>query len=294
MKHLVAGILLIAVGVLCICGVVGIKLYEASEDKQIELEYEKAVRENMFLVARETAPVDGDEPSNSLIDFQDMLDGDQEVEEVVTYKNVLEMPKIEVQAYIGEGTSSYNLNRGVGHHTGTANVGDIGNCVVAGHASLTYWRILNRLEEMKMFDQFYAYDSKGVKHTYYITRRFVAEPNDVYILEDLYGDASVMTVYTCTEGGTRRFVIVGTEMTEEEFDDYIKDYYSDRAKRMIDLNNDITVANLIELLTMRSTKRTYLDTSSIVLRPWAEGDAMYSDIGLLSFGIMGVVTNDVA
>lgn len=288
MKWRIFGFSLIFVGVLCAVSAISIKMYsdyaEALEAKEAANAWEQAVRENTFMVNRETFDPEVEE-SEGLVTIIDGFDGDQEVAEVVTYKNVLSIPKIDVQAYIGEGTSAYNLARGVGRHTETVKVGAEGNCVVAGHASLTYNRILNRLEEMQMFDTFVAYDAKGKEHTYYIVRRMVVEPDQTSILDNTNDGKSTMTIYTCTEGGIRRFVLVGVEMTDEEFAEYRDEYYSGRAEHMVALGNSVSIVDIASLLDMRDTYRTYMDYSSIILRPWLSDDSVNSDLGVLNFGI---------
>lgn len=289
MRQKTLGLLLIVIGVLCLVSVLGLKWYSEYMEHQALLEIEQGVRDSVFLVEHDEYLWD-EVQGVSEDDFEDVIsavDQDQEVEEVVNYKNVLDIPKIECQAYIGEGTTAYNLHRGVGHHSSTVEVGEIGNCVIAGHASRTYKCIFNRLEEMQMFDQFYAYDKNGEKHTYHIIRRFVCSPSQTSILDNIDDGRSTITIYTCTEGGTMRFVLVGTEFTEEGLKEFKDSYYGDKISHMRTLNANISVESVSDLLSMRSTVRLYSgqDIVKVILRPWQSNDTMYSDAGALNFGI---------
>lgn len=284
------GVTLISTSFICAIAVMCIisysNYYDMYADYQIALNWEQAVRENSFTVERASfSATQVAEASDGLVTVIDGFDGDQVVDEVVTYKNVLDIPKIEVKAYIGDGTSAYNLSRGVGRHIETVTVGEIGNCVVAGHASLTYNRILNRLNELELFDEFYAYDSWGMKHTYYVTERFVCSPDQISILDNTTDGKSTMTIYTCTEGGVRRFVVVGKEFTEESLAEYKESVVQGLVKRMRDLNSGLHIGNVYSLIDFRNTRYTRTNYELYVIRPWLDGDLAYSDVGMLNFGV---------
>lgn len=256
MRNRIFGIILIVFGMLCFAAAFVLKWYDNYTQEQAMLEIERRVRENVFYVSSETGTATDEQVSDT--EFEDIISavsGDQELAEVVTYKNVLDIPKIECQAYIGEGVSSYNLARGVGHHSETVKVGEVGNCVVCGHASRTFKCLFNRLEEMQVLDEFYAYDSAGTKHTYTIIRRFVASPGQLSILDNTDDGRSTMTIYTCTEGGTMRFVLVGTEFTDEGLAEFKAEYFGDRVERMRAINDNIHVESLDSLVSLRSTRR---------------------------------------
>lgn len=299
MKRKAVGISLILIGVMCLCSAAYIKWYEGEAERRVLIEREQSVRNSVFLVQQEDALIEVNAPVDELVDFISGVDTDQEIAEVKTYKNVLDIPKIECQAYIGNGTTAYNLSRGVGRHSDTVKVGEIGNCVVAGHASRSYKCIFNRLEEMQILDEFFAYDANGTKHTYTVIERFVCSPNQMSILNNTDDGRSTMTIYTCTEGGTMRFVLVGTEFTEDGLKEFKESYFSDKISHLRTLNMNFSVEEVCSLLDMRDTKRTYLDDSyRVIFRPWSVSDeAMFTDIGVLNFGIefsKGVVPSDVA
>lgn len=276
MRNRIIGAVLIVFGVLCLIAALGIKWYDEYTQEQAMLEIERRVRENIFYVSDDTGVVTDENVSmEELEDIISAVSSDQELAEVVTYKNVLDIPKIECQAYIGEGVSAYNLARGVGHHTETVKPGAIGNSVVCGHASRSFKCLFNRLEEMQVLDEFYVYDSAGEKHTYTIIRRFVASPGQLSILDNTDDGRSTMTIYTCTEGGTMRFVLVGTEFTGDGLSEFKKEYFGDRVAHMCSLNDNINVEGISELLAMRSTKRS-VTVDDVTVNP-----------GVVNLGIVG-------
>lgn len=144
-----------------------------------------------------------------------LLDSDQKVDEVTIYQNVLEIPQYNILAYIGKDVEKETLKKGVGWHNTTAEPGHIGNCVIPGHSSSTYDCIFNGLENIEILDTFIIWDAAGIKHIYYVTDKYVTDPYNLNLLYKTVDGISQTTLYTCTEHGTRRLVIVG-----KEFDDY--------------------------------------------------------------------------
>lgn len=287
MKQKVVGVLLLVLGVALICVSCVLLWTRWREDTQDEEVIRQAVREHTFVVSREELPPEQPSVETPEGDVISAVDGDQIVEEVVTYKNVLDIPKIECQAYIGSDTSAYSLSRGVGHHPETAAVGTIGNCVIAGHASRTHKCIFNRLEEMQLFDEFYAYDAKGVKHTYAIVKCMIVGPTQTYILDDIDNGHSTMTIYTCTEGGTLRFVIQGIEFGEGELVKFQEEYFSDSIAQLRRINEDFYYEDVTGLLALVDTKRVIGIEEPVVVRPWLSGESAVSDVGVVNFGLLG-------
>lgn len=164
--------------------------------------------------SREVSFETSDEDVDEYIEFS-MLDSDQKVDDVTIYQNVLEIPQFNIRAYIGKDTEKDTLRRGVGWHKTTAEPGHLGNCVIPGHSSTTYDCIFNGIENIEILDTFIVWDAAGIKHIYYVTDKFITDPYDLSILRNNVTDISQTTLYTCTDYGKRRLVIVG-----KEFDDY--------------------------------------------------------------------------
>ena len=179
------------------------------------------------------------------------VDGDQAIEKVKTYSNVLSIPQLSILAYINEGVSKDALSGGVGHHEGTADVGAVGNCVVAGHASDIYNCILNDLDKINLFDSFEVYDSSGKKHIYYVTQKFICEPDDVGILASSSTDKSIFTIYTCTNKGSQRLVVEGTELTENELAKFKENLHNTYVTNMLNYNESYNTESVYTELKVR-------------------------------------------
>lgn len=179
------------------------------------------------------------------------VDGDQTIEAVKTYSNVLSIPQLNILAYINEGVSKNALAGGVGHHEETADVGAIGNCVVAGHASDIYNCVLNDLDKINMFDSFEVYDASGKKHVYYVTQKFICEPDDVGILSSSSNGKSVFTIYTCTNKGSQRLVVEGTELTETELAKFKENLHNMYITNMLNFNESFNTESIYTELQVR-------------------------------------------
>lgn len=219
---------------------------------------ESTIKENIdkstiYVTNTETSDVT-ESSSSTLVDTTvavENVDEDQVVKEVKTYSNVLSIPKLNILAYINDGVSKDALAGGVGRHEETANVGELGNCVVAGHASDIYNCILNNLDKINLFDSFEVYDSSGKKHTYYVTQKFICEPDDVGILASSTMDKSMFTIYTCTNKGSQRLVVEGTELTEAELTKYKENLHNIYVTNMLNFNESYNIESIYTELQVR-------------------------------------------
>jgi sortase A len=219
---------------------------------------ENTIQENIdksTIYVSNTETSDVTENSNStLVDTTvavENVDEDQVIKEVKTYSNVLSIPELGILAYINDGVSKDALAGGVGRHEETANIGELGNCVVAGHASDIYNCILNNLDKINLFDSFEVYDSSGKKHTYYVTQKFICEPDDVGILASSTMDKSMFTIYTCTNKGSQRLVVEGTELTEAELAKYKENLHNTYVTNMLNFNESYNIEAVYTELQVR-------------------------------------------
>lgn len=219
---------------------------------------ESTIKENIdkstiYVTNTETSDVT-ENSGSTLVDTTvavENVDEDQVIKEVKTYSNVLSIPKLNILAYINEGVSKDALAGGVGRHEETANIGELGNCVVAGHASDIYNCILNNLDKINLFDSFEVYDSLGKKHTYYVTQKFICEPDDVGILASSTMDKSMFTIYTCTNKGSQRLVVEGTELTEAELAKYKENLHNIYVTNMLNFNESFNIESIYTELQVR-------------------------------------------
>lgn len=247
-------VLLTCLGSSCIISGLSIFGFYSYYNNKMENTIQENIDKSTIYVSN-TETSDVTENSNStLVDTTvavENVDEDQVIKEVKTYSNVLSIPELGILAYINDGVSKDALAGGVGRHVETANIGELGNCVVAGHASDIYNCILNNLDEINLFDSFEVYDSSGKKHTYYVTQKFICEPDDVGILASSTMDKSMFTIYTCTNKGSQRLVVEGTELTEAELAKYKENLHNTYVTNMLNFNESYNIEAVYTELQVR-------------------------------------------
>lgn len=122
-------------------------------------------------------------------------------EEVI---GIIEIPSIDIKYPILEGTGDDVLNIGIGHITETAGVGEKGNCVLCGHNGSRRGTFFTALNTVKLGDKVELIDKKGESHEYEIVSTKIVEPRDNSIKNT--DGTERLTLFTCAEHGTRRFV----------------------------------------------------------------------------------------
>ena len=184
--------------------------------------------------------VDTSNSTGDLILSQETYTEDQKAKKVKNYVSVLEIPKFEVLAYIYDEITKVNMDYGVCRYENSVKVGENGNCAITGHSSDIYNCILNPVKDMKLLDMFYAYDSKGGRHTYYITEKKVVTPDSYYVTETTDDSHSYMTIITCTQKGTMRLVLVGEELNDAELTELRHSLQSDSYSTMVKVNDSLS------------------------------------------------------
>ena len=121
---------------------------------------------------------------------------------------VFEIPDLEIKAPVMDGTEHEVLSKAAGHFPGTGAVGS-GNYCIAGHNSTIYAEIFNEMKHIEIGMQMYLIDNdeQRTKYTYTVTKNFIVEPNETWILND-FGDDRI-TIITCTDDGIQRQIVVG-------------------------------------------------------------------------------------
>lgn len=126
---------------------------------------------------------------------------------------ILEIESISIRYPVVEGCSSSNLNKAIGHMSETAKVGGAGNCVLCGHNGSRYGEFFTKLNQVEIGDLVTLLDTDGVLHSYEVTESFVVGPYDNSIKTQ--GDMEELTLFTCAERGTKRFVVKCVPIGEE-------------------------------------------------------------------------------
>lgn len=244
-KDTVIGILS---GVFIISGV-GMFAQFYFEDKAMQDAYREAVENSTIIVENQRQDVTSQVvSSSSLVELDNIIetvDEDQEIEVVKSYKNVVEVESLSIRAYIHEGVTKESLKGGVGWHETTVKPGEVGNATIAGHSSVTYNCIFNGLDTLKLWDTFNVYDEDGVKHVYTIVDRYITVPEHTSIINrGTYLDVSQITLYTCSDSGRNRLILIGREYNEEQLLTYQEELKSIQRAKLVAVNNNITGENI--------------------------------------------------
>ena len=126
---------------------------------------------------------------------------------------ILEIESLEIRYPVVEGCSSSDLNKAIGHMSETAVVGSAGNCVLCGHNGSRYGEYFTKLNQIELGDMVTLLDTSGELHSYEVVDFFVVGPYDNSIKTQ--SDAEELTLFTCAERGTKRFVVKCVPAGEE-------------------------------------------------------------------------------
>ena len=117
---------------------------------------------------------------------------------------IIEIESINVKYPIIEGANQEALNKGIGHLTETAMIGEKGNCVLCGHNGSRRGEFFTKLNMVAVGDLVRIMDERGDYHTYKVVNTRVVGPRENSI-KDTDGTEK-LTLFTCAEHGTKRYV----------------------------------------------------------------------------------------
>jgi len=201
--NLVGGLFII-VGLLVVFGSLVLNIEQRAMQDVAIAEFREEIRNNEkpIDIVNDSEPIDtSDDETEDTIKLNDSrvpIEG-----EILC---ILRIPCIESESPVREGVSQGVLADSLGHEPGTAAVGEIGNCVIAGHRNYSFGKYFNRLDEVNIGDSIYI-DTLDGTLSYEVTDIKVVEPSDISVLDQT--DEEVLTLYTCTPIyiGTHRLVI---------------------------------------------------------------------------------------
>lgn len=127
----------------------------------------------------------------------------------------LEIPELDVDTMVVEGTSLAALRAGAGHYPETPLPGEAGNVAIAGHRT-TYGKPFARVDELVKGDKIVLTTPVG-KYTYEVMGRpFVVEPTDYdAVVNDYPQGGSFVTLSSChPEGSAAYRIIVRAELVD--------------------------------------------------------------------------------
>lgn len=117
----------------------------------------------------------------------------------------IEIPSLDIKYPVFEGAGSVQLNEGIGHMTNTTELCGKGNCVLAGHNGSRRGVYFTYLCNIEAGAKVLLTNRKKEKHEYTVKEMKVVNPYDEWVTEQTEGES--LTLFTCAEHGTKRFVV---------------------------------------------------------------------------------------
>lgn len=175
------------------------------------------------------------------------MEEDQKVAEIKEGTPVISIPSLDITVPVINGTDKNSLKLGAGKFEHSVEMGEKGNFAVAGHSSTIYNCIFNNLESIKLLDVIECYNSEGVLFKYYVINTFKTNPDNIGVT--FSSEDTTMTIVTCTDNGTRRFIVSAKLMSDTELEDYkrnLKQILVDKAISIADDSSTIDVLSYFE------------------------------------------------
>jgi sortase A len=125
-----------------------------------------------------------------------------------------EIPKLDVDTIVVQGTSPSALRAGAGHYPSTALPGENGNVGIAGHRT-TYGRPFNRVEQLEIGDKIILTTPIG-RYTYEVSKDpWITHPFDWEILGK--STRPILTLTTChPKGSARQRMVIRAKLVKSE------------------------------------------------------------------------------
>ncbi len=117
------------------------------------------------------------------------------------------IPSIRVDSPVVEGDDWEQLKKGVGHHLRTANPGERGNMVLAGHDDV-YGQVFRYLQDVQLGDEILVYSGSRV-FRYVATGKRIIDPTEVSVMYPT--SEPTLTLITCYPYliDNKRIIIIG-------------------------------------------------------------------------------------
>lgn len=117
---------------------------------------------------------------------------------------LIEIEALELKYPVVEGADSKQLAYGIGHIPGTAAIGSIGNCVLAGHRGSRYGTYFKYLGRLSAGDTVKVMDKEGNVYLYEVVSWEVVGSYDNSVKAQ--GIETELTLLTCENSGTMRLI----------------------------------------------------------------------------------------
>ncbi len=120
---------------------------------------------------------------------------------------VIQIPKIELIYAIVEGSDAAEIGVAIGHMSNTAQLGEIGNCALAGHRGGYSGPYFKNLDKLEIGDEVVITNTKHEMFTYKVTETMIVQPDEVWVVEDTGEGVAMLTLVTCESNGTERLIV---------------------------------------------------------------------------------------
>ena len=122
-------------------------------------------------------------------------------EEVI---GIIEIEALDIRYPVLEGTGNSQIKYAIGHMPETAGLGEKGNCVLCGHNGSRNGIFFTNLSKLSAGDKVKITDKNGEIHMYEVTDTYIIDPYDNTVKNQ--SDEEILTLLTCANKGTKRFV----------------------------------------------------------------------------------------
>ncbi len=119
---------------------------------------------------------------------------------------IIEIPDINLNSVIVVGTEPENLRPAIGHMSGTAHIGQIGNCVLAGHRGGIYGTFFKNIDMLSNGAEVKVINMRKETYTYEVYEQFVVNPDDMSVTTDI-DEETTLTLISCEDDGATRLIV---------------------------------------------------------------------------------------
>lgn len=195
-RKMIAGICIV-VGIALLAVPFFYKTHGKSETDKLLKEFEQIVEEGAYEEEIKQEEPESEQASGSEEDTALLLE-----ENVI---GIIEIEAIDIRLPIVEGTSARDIAYAIGHMSETAPLGEVGNCVLAGHNGSRNGVFFTNLNQLVVGDKVKLIDRNGEVHLYEVSDMFIVGPYDNEV--KVQGEDEFLTLLTCAEKGTKRYVV---------------------------------------------------------------------------------------
>lgn len=195
-RKVIAGICIVA-GIALLAVPFFYKTHGKSETDKLLKEFEQIVEEGAY-----EEEIKQEEPES------EQASGIEEDTALLLEENVIgiiEIEVIDIRLPIVEGTGAGDIAYAIGHMSETAPIGEVGNCVLAGHNGSRNGVFFTNINQLVAGDMVKLIDRNGEVHLYVVSDMFIVGPYDNEVKAQ--GEDEILTLLTCAEKGTKRYVV---------------------------------------------------------------------------------------